>query len=353
MKLEQRFKSSIKRGTGEVHLILRDNPNVDFSEHIIKASLTNHAYDGQVEGSRANYIFELIESSNQKEKIKEAILKGLENENKDTWALVQLFDLAALFAKQGDNHAYKAIYDRFYKNPIKNSKWVGQDVIIELDALDGLKYIAEVKGRIMKNKPEEWDDSFMVDYFQENNPSIKVYDELGKASESNPFIKIYLNKILEHKFNNFQEERPKYNYELVREKINNFEIVPLPPARAKDLSNNDIQKLADDFLKENNRNKQEKYMRIFDRVKFPYDYRSILNLAKSKYSDNDQLIEYSVNALRYFSGKDIREFAMEILQKTSHPEIYINLLISNYENGDSALLKGFVDSTKMKIKSIV
>lgn len=67
MTVRQRFKNAIKRGTGETHLLMRKS-KVDFSSDIIKAALTNLSYDNQSEGSRADYVFELIELSNQKKK---------------------------------------------------------------------------------------------------------------------------------------------------------------------------------------------------------------------------------------------------------------------------------------------
>lgn len=55
MTLREKFRSAIKRGTGETHLIMMENPKMDFSSDIIKAALTNYAYDSQSEGSRADY----------------------------------------------------------------------------------------------------------------------------------------------------------------------------------------------------------------------------------------------------------------------------------------------------------
>jgi len=80
--------------------------------------VTNFAYDGQSEGSRALYVSELITLSKQQDRIREVILSRLATEDKDTWALVQLFDLATFFAKQGDATAKQAIYKRFYKKII-------------------------------------------------------------------------------------------------------------------------------------------------------------------------------------------------------------------------------------------
>ena len=75
--IKQQFRSSIRRGTGAVHFLLRDNPQIDFSAEITKACIKNFAYDGQCESSRAPYLYELILLSGKGEKIKTSILNSL------------------------------------------------------------------------------------------------------------------------------------------------------------------------------------------------------------------------------------------------------------------------------------
>ncbi len=71
--IQQKFYNALKRGTGEAYLIAKNNPDIDFSEDIIKGVLKNFAYDGQSENDRATYIFDLISISKNKEKIRTAI----------------------------------------------------------------------------------------------------------------------------------------------------------------------------------------------------------------------------------------------------------------------------------------
>ena len=336
--IRQRFKSSIRRGTGEAYLIMQDNSTTNFSGDIIKAALKNFAYDRQSEGSRAFYISELIAISKHLDKIRNAIFKGLATEQEDCWALVQLFDLAAIFAMQGDTYAKQAIYNRFNNNSLKDSVWAGEDAVIKIDGMEGLKYVAEVKGKIIANDPDEWEDSWTVDFFQEKNPNINVYKILEEAGKSNKYIKVYLDTIKQSKLESAKRERTKYNYATVTEKINSKAAVPLPPLFAKDLSKSHVKKIADDFLKETDRIKLEKYMRVFDLIKYPYNYKPILELAKGKNKKTDRLVEYATGALKYFSGSDIRKFAIDSLIKTKNPSDNLDLLVSNYKKGDSKLL---------------
>jgi hypothetical protein len=352
----QRFKSAIKRGTGEAYLLMKANPDLDFSKDIIKAALKNLSYDNQCEGSRADYVFELIQLSGKKEIIRQAILKALATERKDNWALEQLFDITALFAKQGDKEAKKAIYKRIYKKTINGAGWAGESALIKLDGVEGLKFIAAVKGKILQDDPEEWEDGSTVDWFQRENPTIKVYQELEKAGKNNEYIRTYLNAIKKNKADYKRSERPNYNYEIVTDRINSKAIVPLPPSGVKELSKSDIKKLADDFLKQTDRIKLEKYMRVFDRVKYPYNYQPLLALLKNKHpiyeflkikkKKHDRLIEYAASALKYFSGADIRAFAIEKLKKVRIPADYLDLLVSNYKKGDHKLLTEIVARCK-------
>lgn len=347
--IKQRFKSSIRRGTGEAHLIMQSNPIVDFSADIIKASLTNYAYDGQSEGSRALYVSELIALSNKQDKIRNAILNGLASEQKDTWALVQLFDLATILAKQGDTEAKEAIYKRFFKKIINGSDWCGDASIIELDGLEGLKYIATTIGESLEKNPEDWQDSSIIHHFQKDNPKIKVQHELEKASKENRFIKIYLDNIkrTEDSRENYKRPVVSINYETVKERISNkARRVPINPVEAKRLTKTDIKKIADDFLKETDRQKLEKYMRIFDLIKYPYEYSPLLELVKGKNEKSDYLVGYAAGALKYFSGSDIRKFAIECLCNTKNPSDYLDLLVSNYKKGDNKLLTTIAKNCK-------
>jgi hypothetical protein len=350
--IKQRFRSSIKRGTGETHLIMQSNPSINFSAEIIKASLTHYAFDPQSEGSRALYLSELIAMSKQSDKIRAAILEGLANEREDLNVLHQLFELAAGFAKQGDKNARKAIYNRFHKKTIRGGASCGYESIIELDGFDGLVFMATTIGKAIEKHPDYSYESFIIDHCQDEYPEINVYRDLKKAGEENRFIEIYLNNITQtEKAQDLWSQkhpRPVVNYDTVTARINSKAISPL--FRAKELPETDLKKLADDFLKETDRLKLEKYLRVFDKLKYPYDYKPILELAKSKYKKSDRLIEFASGALKYFTGADIRKFAIETLKHTKRPADYLDLLVSNFKPEDSKLLTAIAKNCKNELE---
>ncbi len=219
--IKQQFLNSLKRGTGEAYLIVRENPNIDFSTQIIKGVLNIFAYDGQSEGSRAKYIFDIISISKQKDKIRKEVLQGLATEQNQTWNLTHLFDLAKIYAKNGDNEAREAIYDRFLNHPIDHSDWVGYSEILELDGLQGLFFIAEKFGKYIEQNPDDWQDDSIVRYFQEENPEVKVNEELKKASKKNKYIKLYLDTISKTKNEQKKHKQEKIKFNGILDEVIN------------------------------------------------------------------------------------------------------------------------------------
>jgi len=355
MTLKQKFKSAVKRGTGEAYLLMMEHPEADFSKELITASLRNLSYDNQCD-MRADYVFGLIELSSRKSEIRQAILKALATETNDGWALDQLFELTGRFARQGDKEAREAIYKRFYANTIESCEDFGDDVIADLDGIAGLTYIAEVKTKAMQDESDLIGDHWFISNYQDKNPQINVYEALENVAKTNPAMRTYLDIVLKNKENQWKrKKREKYNYEVITRRINNKQPVYLFGRRKKELSQTDINRLADDFLKQTRRKTIEPYLQIFDRVKYPYDYQPLLKYATFPVKKSDRLVECACGSLKFFQGDDIRQLAMEKLNNIRVPAEYLDLLVSNYRKGDAKLLTDMVERCKNddEIHSIV
>ncbi len=323
---------------------------MDFSKFITWAALKNLSYDNQSEGSRGKYIYELFKISKNKEKIRAAILKGLATESEDTWALVQLFDLAGFLAKDGDLQARKAIYDRFYKKTIQGSESAGQETIIELDRLEGLKYIAEATGKELLKDPNEWTDGSLVSYFQSKIPDIDVLKELKKASRTNPYIKAYTNAISVSNKPEIKKKETRKIIEIIYERIAKNSKYPIWSSEAEKLSKEEIKKLATDFVNSTDKLKQETYLRVFSKVKYPFDIKTIFKIAKEPISKKNRRVEFAIYVLSFFKSSELRRYAVKKIRTSSKPDYYTNLLASNYKMGDGKLLKSLVDRTNNETK---
>lgn len=348
MNLKQKFRNAIKRGTGETYLFIKENPTIDSSKAIIKAALFDFSYDQQCEPSRDFYIAELIELSGKKDKILPIIYEALKTESDDDWSIEQIFDIAAIYAKQGDERAKKAVYGNYYKYAIGGSDWCGQDAIVEIDGLEGLKFVTETKGKVLADNPDKWEDSFFVDNFQEENPQIDVYGELRKAASKNSHIKTYLEMIESRKFKPYKSTKKTYDYKYIKDIIDNDTNVYLSRFALEQLSEKDLKKLANDFLKETKKKKQAQYLSLFSEVKFPLNYKPILEIAEFTKTDKFRLKFFAVETLQFFKSEAIRDFAIRNSHSFGSQFNYAKLLIKNYRKGDWKLLKNVVDENKDK-----
>lgn len=347
--IKRQLLNSLKRGTGEAYLLVKDNPNIDFSNNIIKGALNIYAYDGQCEGNRAKYIFDIISISKQKDKIRKAILQGLATEENDTWNLTHLFALAKLYAHQNDTEAKQAIYDRFLNNPIEGSDWVGAYEILELDGLNGLFYIAEKYGKFIEKNPDDWQDDWIIKRFQEENKNINVSAELNKKAKKNNFIRIYLDNIKRTKASqNIHKKEPTTYNDIIDEVLNSKPCFSY--FRKRNLTNNEVNEIANQLIKETDKSNIEKLLNIFDYHKFPFDSQIILSFAKQKRTGRNRIIANAIDALKHLKSKEIRNFAIDKIRKSKNPIDYLEILVSNYKSGDFKLLSEIVSNTNNEHK---
>ena len=349
VNLKRQFLNSLKRGTGEAYLLVKDNPNIDFSNHIIKGTLNIYAYDGQSEGNRAQYIFDIISISKQKDKIRKAILQGLANEKEDTWNLTHLFALVRLYAQQNDTEAKEAIYDRFLTNPIEHSDWIGAYEILELDGLNGLFYVAEKFGKYIEQNPDDWQDEWIIKRFQEENENIKVSEELKKKAKTNKFIRIYLDNIKRTKTSQESHKtKPRKYNDIIDEVLNSKPRFSF--FRKRNLTDDEVNQIAKRLIDETEKSNIEKLLDIFDFYKFPFDGQIVLDFAKQKRTSKNRIVENAIEALKHLKSKDIRNFAMDKIQNSKNPIDYLEILVSNYKNGDFKLLSEIANKTNNEHK---
>lgn len=348
-EIKKRFFDSLKRGTGEAYLIAKENPTIDFSTYVIKGALRNYAYDGQSEPSRAQYIFDLYSLSNKKDKIRNAIINGLATEQEDTWSLTHLFDLAKLFAQQGDQEMRDAIYHRFCSNPIEGSDWVGYSEILELDGFQGLIYIAEKFGKLINQNPEDWQDDWIIKHFQEENPDLKVTETLENLAKENKHIRIYLENIKRTKASQEKHKPKPIKYkDIIDEVLNSKPFISF--RRKRNLSDEEKNQVAKQLIDETDKSNIERLLDIFDFYKFPYDSQIILDFAKQKPTNKNRIVEYAINSLKHLKSTDIRIFAIDKIQNSKNPIDYLEILVSNYISGDHKLLNDISTKTNNEHK---
>lgn len=137
----------------------------------------------------------------------------------------------------------------------------------------------------------------------------------------------------------------RFTYEIVKEKIDSEKFFFISREKANELSVNEVEKLANEFLIEKNITRKKHYLSFFKKRKFPFDYQPILKIANSKRPKNSRLNEYAFECLQYFSVKEIRDIAIEKLKSEKNTADYLNLLVGNYEIGDYKILNVIADKS--------
>jgi len=344
--IKRQFFDALKRGTGGAYVIAQENPAIDFSWYVIQGVLHNYAYDGQAEPSRAQYILDLIALSSKKKEIRAALLKGIETVTDDTWSLTHLFDLAKLFAQDGDEEARKAIYDRFGNNPIEGSDWIGYEEILALDGREGLLFIANKLGRSLELNSDGWQDDSIIRHFQDQNPKINAMQTLEESAKQDRYVRVYLDAIQKTNAKRVRHQRPIYNFQSLIEQIDSGKRMFAPPTLFESLSSDEIFLLADKFMQETDDRKKEEDLHVFTRLPFPYHYSILLEFALRRSTSTNRLRDFAIDALEHISAPEVRAFALQKLQTTRSPGTFTRLLISNYHAGDAKLLTSIVEKYK-------
>lgn len=98
-KLQKQFSNSLQKGLGKAFNYLIQNNSEEFRCDLLNACLHNLVSDPQCEQSRAEWLFELINLTNDLEYYRQNILQALPNTT-DYWDIQQLYDLAAYLGKK-------------------------------------------------------------------------------------------------------------------------------------------------------------------------------------------------------------------------------------------------------------
>lgn len=347
--VRRQFLSAIKRGTGEAFLIVREHPEIDFTNEIKLGALRNFAYDGQCEPERASYIFGLMQHCSRSEAIKNAVIDALATENSDTWTLTHLFAITKLFAAAGDTSAHEAIYRRFMNNPIEGSDWVGYQEILEVDGLNGLIYIAEAYGKMLETKPGSWTDDMIVKHYQTINPGIDVWEQLEKESKQNSHILSFLAHIKDSAEAVALPATQQPNYADITEEIVSTPFFSIK--RIAMLTENELQIIATRFENEKNYTRKERLLSIFRQHPYPLNSDYILNIVITK---TGRLRDCAIEALSKLESNNIRTYAINQLKSGKQPELYAGILAANFREGDETLLSAIATRIRSdhKIESL-
>jgi hypothetical protein len=174
-------------------LFLRAHDPAPYRDALVQACVEDLAYDRQLEGNRANFLFDLIQATGDEVSFVETIVVALLTAT-EHWATDQLFALAVLFAKAGHAAARDAVHTRFDRHDAAEP-FLGDEALVELDGLNGLLHVGDEVGQAVLSRPDTDADPHVLWFAQERFGVETVRQALTEAAANNGAIGAYLQSL--------------------------------------------------------------------------------------------------------------------------------------------------------------
>lgn len=194
----------------------------------------NPVYDRQCEGSRAIYLFSLIQLTPDPAAFEQHILDAFSvlDEDMDN---EQLFDFALIYAKAGSKRARRLIYEQFAAHAGDGAD-IGGTQLIDLDGIDGFGFVTAHLGEAARHDPEFWDTDYLIEHLKEQVPTI-IDADIVALGAGNSSIQFYLDVVAQtiqqrkHRSQQHQDEQPQ-TYTQLKEQLSAIKR-QIPYARLK------------------------------------------------------------------------------------------------------------------------
>ena len=341
---QKEFKEGVLRGQGRCIQAAQADP-YKYYNLILWACACHHelSFDAQCEGTRAWYVYQLINCFQDKLPFLEAAIRNFDRTKSDgRWKMQYLSELLYRFSRDGEDAAEKALWRKYKKlydylmarKRRPNSLFHERDdyeMICQVLADDNIVYIkiAEDIGKLFLEK--SFYDGFDFDwlYGTKGKQYLSVLKKQAKKSE---YIAKYLSKGQE-----YEQER-----ENIREK--HFENTPkkgfaLSRWLKREADKDTILYYVHAYIEQSDFEARVEALTAFSRCPYPEDPLPIIEDTKS---GCEKLKEMAWQALENIRHPMVREYALQNLQNDS--ETVLPVFIKNYQEQDATLLESIVKS---------
>lgn len=343
MSVEE-FTRWLKLGLGRAVLHLQKHDAAPYREVILDACLHNWAYDGQIEGSRAEYMLDIISLTGERQYYRDSILQALTSGEVDpnSWDRCQLFHFARLFAQTGDEHARQAMIENYEQDG--SIRFILAGEFIALGGIRGFEYVARKRGAELRANAEDWEDDWLVGKLQEKVGEKESQEAIKQLSANDPLIKAYMDAVddLRTRRKNARPERRDptgMSYAEVRSLIldGKHNSIMLPKW-GEIASDGDLRQAAKDLMVVKERIQLREYLKIFKYRAFPLDLGYLIELA---HGIDYRISALALGAMSVIASPAVRAFAFQLMEKPRQKwkGWVVNLLVKNYQAGDHAIIE--------------
>lgn len=357
---EDEFSKAIRKGLGRIIPYLQTHDAQPFIDTIMYACLHNTAYDPQCEGSRAAYLFEIIQLTGQEAFFMERITKQLyTTEAQDD--LVQLFELTRRFAQTTFPEARQTLYQRFEQfvehremeseigDPFHRAVvFLFSGELMVLDGLDGFVWIADCLGsKILRDQAYLVDECVLSEAQEQFGESVVsvLLSQLTPTSQNIAAYATAIDKNLERIRESPSRTKDARDYQSLKTKLLSWEgniprSIPMIWGK-KHATDQELIEAANDMLNITDPPLLTAYLRIFSWRQFPLDHVILMQLAQT---EDKEIAAAALQALSNITHPDIRNLGIELLSARKHIDVAIELLTNNLAAGDLEIVYQALDS---------
>lgn len=362
------FKDALLRGTGRCFAMLAtESARRKYRPLVMWACGRNLGYDTQIEGTRAYFLYDLIDQYPSPEPFLDVVGKSFfASFNKGNWLFEQECELLALFAKVGNERARRILeqgYLRFSQYLKRlNLERISKPYIPAPDNFDSLckqlvycakpaeapsmveRIVRDVGGLCMRDSFWNVSAEFMQIFFGEVVGDRRLATMLDRIDHS-PEVEAYKAAVLQSKKENEsrdaeRKKRQALGYKEVYRRIKKQDISGVRvivgswwrKGRTKDVEG--IVRL---YEKEKDPSTRARILDVFrpPRLKGCLPLDSVLQDASS---EDDGLRDSAFRALDGIKDQRVRDFAFDVLKKRGMSYEIASLIASNYLVSDDDLL---------------
>jgi hypothetical protein len=333
---EVEFRRLLTLGLGRAILFGREHDVSAFRDLILDACINCYAIDPQCEGTRADFMLDLVNELPDSEYFLQGVLSSLSNCG-DDWHAKQRFRFAARLAKDGNEKVKRTMYESFVPGPN-----MGEAIAIDfmnLDGMGGFLFAVERLGKLLSGNPKHVDLGWLMSAAAEHFGEQGAWGGLRREASRNPLVQTYLSAV--------EDLNAKTEHSSVTNSIKGSSYDQLKtrlpiksPSRlgfwGQHASDDDLLQAAHGLRTATDVEMQRSHLAIFRRRRFPLDHSILFQFA---HSSNEQIQWAALSALAQITDPAVRDLAICLVQtKARWRELAINLLRLNFRPGDHEIV---------------
>lgn len=330
---EAKLRHALHLGLGRAIFYAQEQDLRPFRDVILDTCLHCYSYDTDVEGTRSDFMYELLQALPDKQFFFDEVLKSLKDCGDDADA-VQRFHMAARLAFDGSEAAKQAVYNYYSPGPRRGVN-IGLD-FLTLDGLQGLLFVADKIGALLIAQPAEADSGWLLRKSIEICGEPATWDALREEAIGNPRIAAFLESLQEresHKSNWLRDIQSWTYAELWAHKSRNKAYVQ--HKWGETANDNELRLAAEGLVAAKTPKEQLFHLRIFGRRAFPLDPGLIIALTDI---EEERVGWAAIKALANIEHPSVRAEAIRQVENNGRWRgEAIDLLARNFQPGDHRL----------------